>query len=197
MEPTSTLPALLTEIMTAFENERYPGDEAIVAANTGSHSEPLAIRNAFKGMSWQEVPNHILAATSTGLSAMSVAGFCYYLPAFMSAVLRNSLADNAAGKLAQLLKLPIEMNSALVAKQIQQFEAADSGQATDLEAALQQQLIQTNTAINYFVARASQFTKEQGQAIYRFLVYVQNNASNELSRVEARLAIHRFWFQFN
>ena len=188
---------LIVEITTAFKNESYPSDLGIVYDNTGFHLECIEVREAFKGHTWQDVPNSVLSAEQTGLSFMSKEGFKYYLPAFMCSLLRDSsVVDDGIGMIVLLLKLPTEIDIAIVAEQIQRYQVASKLPDVDLNEVLQNQLTQTNTSINTFIARASQFTQAQGKAICHFLIYVRDKFGDEFLSNEADLAIQRYWFQF-
>ncbi len=188
---------LITEITTAFKEEPYPGDSNIVYDNTGFHLECIEVRDAFIGHTWQNIPDDSLSAEQTGLSFMSKEGFKYYLPAFMCAWLKDSgVIDDGLGMIVQLLKLPTEIDIAVVADQIQRYEVAKQLPDVDLNEVLQNQLAQTNAGVNTFIARASQFTRTQGQAMLHFLTYVHDESGDDFLSNEAALAIQRYWFQF-
>lgn len=188
---------LIAEITTAFEDEPYPGDSNIVYDNSGFHLECIEIRDAFKGHPWQTVPDDVLSTERTGLSFMSKEGFQYYLPAFMCSLLRDSsVVDDGIGMVVRMLKLPTEIDIAVVAEKIQRFEVASKLPDVDLNEVLQNQLIHTNSGVNTFIARASQFTKAQGRAIHHFLICVRDEFNDDFLSAEAHLAIQRYWFQF-
>lgn len=193
----ATQSALLAEITAAFKDEPYPGDEALVAENTAISPAGRTVRDTLQGHLWQEVSDDALATVQTSLSALSAAGFHYYLPAFMCSVLQDgSGVGKDISEVIRLLKLPTEVSDALVTEQIQRFEMAGNLPVADLEEMLQQQLALTNAAIKAFMTRAGRFTKAQGQAVYHFLVYVQDNYGDAFLRAEAGLALQRYWFQF-
>lgn len=188
---------LIREITAAFENEPYPGDLAIVYDNSGFHLECIEIREAFAGHSWQEVPDSVLMTEQTALSFMSKEGFKYYLPTFMCSLLRDeSVLGDGVGMVVSLLKLPTEIDVAVLADQIQQSGVADKLPAVDLNEVLQNQLTQTNAGVNNFIARANEFTKAQGQAIHHFLAYLRDKPGDDFLSSSAALAIQRYWFLF-
>ena len=188
---------LIAEITAAFQNEPYPGDKNIVYDNTGFHLECLEVRDAFAGHRWQYVPDEVLSIERSGLSFMGKEGFKYYLPAFMCSLLRDSsIVDDGIGMVLQLLKLPAEIDIAVIAEKIQRLEVAGKLPDVDLNEVLQNQLVHTNSGINNFVSRAAQFTPTQGRAIYHFLVYTRDKFGDEFLSAEADLAIQRYWFQF-
>ena len=190
-------PELTAEITTAFQGEQYPGDSNIVYDNSGFHLECIEIREAFKGHLWQEVPDDVLSAERTGLSFMSKVGFRYYLPAFMCSLLRDSsVIEEGISMVVQLLRLPTEIDIAVMAEKIQRYDVASKLPDVDLNEVLQNQLTYANKSVNTFIARAIQFTPAQGQAIYHFLVYVRDESGDESLSTEANLAIQRYWFQF-
>lgn len=190
-------PELIAEITAAFKDEPYPGDSSIVYDNSGFHLECIEIRDAFKGHPWQGVPDEVLSAERTGLSFMSREGFRYYLPAFMCSLLRdNSVIDDGISMVVQLLRLPTEIDIAVMAEKIQRYDVASKLPAVDLNEVLQNQLTYTNKSVNTFIARAIQFTPAQGRAIYHFLVYARDEYGDEFLSEEAGLAIERYWFQF-
>lgn len=197
MKPTFSRSSFIAEITTAFQNVPYPGDLNIVYDNTGFHLECIEVREAFKGHLWQTVPDDVLSTERTGLSFMSREGFRYYLPAFMCSLLQDSsIVDDGVGMVVLMLKLPTEIDTTVVADKIQYFEVSSKLPDVDLSEMLQNQLAQTNSHINSFIARASQFTKAQGQAIYHFLICVRDEFQDEFLSAEAELAIQRYWFQF-
>jgi hypothetical protein len=188
---------LIEKITAAFENEPYPGDSAIVYDNSGFHLECIEIRDAFAGYSWQEVPDSVLQTEPTALSFMSIKGFKYYLPTFMCSLLRDeSVLGDDIGMVVSLLKLPTEIDVAVLADQIQQGGVADKLPDVDLNEVLQNQLIQTNAGVNNFIARATEFTKAQGKVIYHFLTYLRDKPGDDFSSTSADLAIQRYWFLF-
>lgn len=188
---------LVIKITEAFRGNAYPGDSSIVYDNTGFHLECIEVRDAFKGHTWQKIPNDILSAERTGLSFMSKEGFKYYLPAFMSSLLQDrSVVDDGIGMVLLMLKLPTEIDIAMVAERINRFGVADKLPDVDLNEVLQNQLIHTNSEVKEFIARSSQFTKMQGETIYEFLCKVRDEFDDEFLSIEADLAIQRYWFQF-
>lgn len=193
--------ALIAEITAAFHEEPYPGDENIVYDNTGTHSECEEIREAFKGHRWQQVPDEVLSMENTGLSCMSEQGFKYYLPAFMCALLRDrTIVGGGIDMVILMLKLPTEIDIAVVAEQLQRYAVPSKVPTALLNDVLQNQLAQTNDSINEFVTRASQFTQAQGRAICHFLTYIRDKFNEEddaFLNSEAGLAIRRYWFQFS
>lgn len=189
--------AVVAEITAAFQDELYPGDANIVYDNMGFHLECIEVRDAFKGHRWQEVPDDVLSTERTGFSFMSKEGFKYYLPAFMCSLLKDSSVVNEGIRMVLLmLKLPTEIDSAVIAEQIQRFEGEGKLPDVDLNEVFQNQLAHTNTEINAFIARASQFSRVQGRAIHHFLAYTRDEYGDEFLSAEADLAIQRYWFQF-
>ena len=74
----------------------------------------------------------------TRLSFMSEAGFQYYLPAFMCSLLRdNSVIDDGMSMVLQLLKLPTDIDVAVVAEKIQRYKVASKLPSVDLNEILQ------------------------------------------------------------
>lgn len=188
---------LIREIISAFQDEPYPGDLNIVYDNSGFHLECIEIREAFKGHLWQEVPDDVLSAERTGLSFMSKEGFKYYLPTFMCSLLRDSsVIEEGISMVVQLLRLPTEIDIALMAEKIQRYDVASKLPDVDLNEVLQNQLTYSNKSVNTFIARAIQFARAQGQAIYHFLLYVRDEVGDDSLSMEAELAIQRYWFQF-
>lgn len=191
-----THPELIAEITAAFQAEPYPGDANIVSDNSGSHPD-LEVRDAFRGHRWQAVPDEVLATKRASLSLMSKAGFKYYLPAFLCSPLRDGGdVANGMSTLLSLLKLPTEVDRAVVAEKIQRYEVAGKLPQAELEEFLQSQLTHTNKAINAFIDRAAQFTQAQGRAICHFLIYARDELSDGVLSAEASLAVQRYWFQF-
>lgn len=192
--------ALIEEITAAFQQEPYPGDENIVYDNTGTHSECEETREAFKGHRWQQVPDEVLSPENSGLSCMSEQGFKYYLPAFMCSLLRDrTIVGDGIDVMIILLKLPTEIDIAVVAEQLQRHAVPSKVPTALLNDVLQNQLAQTNDSINEFIARASQFTQAQGRAVFHFLTYIRDEFNGEddaFLNSEVGLAIRRYWFQF-
>lgn len=191
---------LIEEITAAFQQEPYPGDENIVYDNTGTHAECEETREAFKGHRWQQVPDEVLSPENSGLSCMSEQGFKYYLPAFMCSLLRDrTIVGDGIDVMIILLKLPTEIDTAVVAEHLQRYAVPSKVSTALLNDVLQNQLAQTNDSINEFIARASQFTQAQGRTICHFLTYIRDEFNEEddaFLNSEAGLAIRRYWFQF-
>ena len=197
MSSTASQSAITAEVTAAFKNEPYPGDANLVYDNTGFHLACIKVRDAFKSHLWQEMPDDVLSTERTALSFMSKEGFKYYLPAFMCSLLKdNSVVDKGISLVVRMLKLPTEMDLAVIAEKIQRFEAVGELPDIELNEVLQNQLVQTNTEINAFIARASQFSRVQGRAIHHFLAYTRDEYGDEFLSAEADLAIQRYWFQF-
>lgn len=188
---------LLAAITAAFQAEPHPGDENVARDDSGFSPEHTQGQSGFGEYAWQQVPLDVMASQRTKLAALSDLEFKYYLPAFMCALLRdNTFADIAMSNVLDLLKLPVEVDVKNIGEGIQHHQAAEELSSDDLDEVLQKQLVQSNKAINRFVARATQFTRTQAQVIAEFLLYVRGESGRELWTKTAGLAIQRYWFQF-
>ena len=188
---------LLADIATCFASSQYPGDSALLPPGSAADAEVLRVQAAFKGLAWQDVPATVLHEQRTRLSLLSQAGFAYFLPAFMSLLVRSvPLASDDAAELVKLLKLPTELNGTAVAQLIGQYEAAGQPSESEFSSLVQAQLTQTNQAIHHFIDRASRFSFAQGRAIYHFLAYLHEQRGPTALSEEPALAMQRYWFRF-
>ncbi|RZJ87970.1 MAG: hypothetical protein EOO60_11615 [Hymenobacter sp.] len=116
---------LLAEITRAFQDEPHSGELNIVYDNSDYHLKCLQIRELFKPYTWQQVPQQVLIAESTGIAFMSESGFQYYLPAYLRFVLSDYVEGHASvGMIVRLLTLPAEIDVALLATAIRKHQLA-------------------------------------------------------------------------
>lgn len=73
-----------TKILDAFGATPYPGDEDLVADQSGYDPECTEIASAFKGKDWKDVSVEMLRKHKEALPLFTPAAFRYYLPAYMT-----------------------------------------------------------------------------------------------------------------
>ena len=98
-------------IEAAFSRAPYPGDEdivspVIVGGATLRDPEREEVADALRGKNWRHLDKAESARVKQSLASLSPAGFRYFLPAIMLAVLRDSTLD--ASSLVYGLTLPEE-----------------------------------------------------------------------------------------
>jgi hypothetical protein len=76
---------LLQDIERAFSNVRYPGDENLVYDNTEKYGDVWQTKEAFRGKHWKALSIDILNRHRDNLPVFTAQGFCFYLPAWLSA----------------------------------------------------------------------------------------------------------------
>jgi hypothetical protein len=73
-----------SEIVQAFSDTPYPGDDQIVAYRD---DESVDLRESFKGKHWRDISREALRYHHDDLPSLSRAGLRYYLPAYLLAAL--------------------------------------------------------------------------------------------------------------
>lgn len=72
-----------TKILEAFASTPYPGDEALVADQSGYDPECNEICSAFKGKNWKDISVEMVNEHKEALPLLTPGAFRYYLPAYM------------------------------------------------------------------------------------------------------------------
>lgn len=81
MVTNEQIQAVIHQIYANFENTSYPGDNYI-----GVHR----IDEGFKGKIWKDISIPLLLSHRDDLGSLTPEAFCYYLPAFLLAVLQSA-----------------------------------------------------------------------------------------------------------
>ena len=79
---------VLKKLMSSFQLLTYPGDLNLVYDNTGYHLECVDIQQAFVGKHWSELSQETLIKENSALSFLTPVAFRFYLPAYLSIVIR-------------------------------------------------------------------------------------------------------------
>src|SRR5437763_17061569 len=74
---------LRQHIEAVFGRMSYPGDDHIVADNSGRNVEYERIKRQLVSRHWRDVPSQTLIRLRDQLSYLSPEGYRFYLPAFM------------------------------------------------------------------------------------------------------------------
>jgi hypothetical protein len=160
--------ALIAQIEQAFAAVPYPGDDRIcpgVTAETRRFgTEEAEIEAAFRGIHWRDVPLEVLNLHQLSLSFFSPAGFRFYLPAYLLAVLGVPRRPpgflemgGIKGAVLHSLQPPVEMSWKP----------------------------RSHPTVAWFLERVNGFAPEQREAIQAFLHHVGGR--------EARAALNRYW----
>lgn len=97
---------LLARIHSAFADVPPPPDDRLVS-DGGSYLEGDAIRQAFRGRRWHEVPLDDLRREVAALYFFTPEAFRYYLPAFLAAAVADpARSDTIPGSLIRALSKP-------------------------------------------------------------------------------------------
>ncbi len=186
---------LLTEITRAFPEAPHPDDAALLSPTTAASPAARHIQAALSGRAWPSVPDDVLHEHVASLPLLSPVGFRYYLPAFLSATVREP-AQPSSESLLSSLTLPIGVVGPTLTQLLAHFEAGGPPLAPTLHDLMQQQLSQTNQALHHFIACSSRLSPAQGKTICQFLTYLSKQGGAVGSSQQPALALERYWFQF-
>ncbi len=191
---------LLAEITRAFEGESHPGELNIVYSNTSDDPEVIQIRESFKTHTWQTIPDAILQYEQGGYIFLSNQGLRYYLPAYMSYVIREYReADSIPDGLVFIMELPTEVDillSALREREFSAFPLPFPVAAKSEYDYFQRCLRDLNESVHRFINRWQHFSPAQGRALLHFLEYQRDEHGEDYLFNEPAIAIERYWFQF-
>ncbi len=70
-------------ILEAFRDTPYPGDENLVADQSGYDPESREVAKAFRGKDWRNVSAEMVREYACALPLFTPVAFRYYLPAYM------------------------------------------------------------------------------------------------------------------
>ncbi len=188
---------VIDEIKRAFASVPYPGDSRLVYDNSGSHLECNEVQAAFKGKEWESLSPEFLFEQRYSLSFFSHEAFNYYLPAFLIFVVNDFYnADDLSDNLVLALTLPSEIDVVVVANAVKRYKIDQQMPDIDFDEILRNQLHYKNQDIHNFIARVTQLTRDQGQAINHYLTFMKQEFSGEFTDGELEKAMDRYWFIF-
>lgn len=189
---------IVDRISKRFHETAYPGDEHIVYDNSGQILECVDIKAAFHGKAWKKIPWQLLVEQNSGLSFFTPEAFCYYLPAYLVAIVeRYDEVDVLPGVVVDHLTLPSAHDTL---RKIDHFrshaDSVDSAEThQEIMKFLDAELGRSDGKIHDFVERVSRFNRAQGQAIKSFLEHMNSFYADDLFDGPA-IAIERYWFIF-
>jgi hypothetical protein len=185
---------VLDKLTSSFQTLPYPGDLNLVYDNTGYDLECVDIQQAFAGKHWSELSQETLIRESSALAFLTPEAFRFYLPAYLSNVVREFDESDALPEISvYYLTLPVEADSLINLSCIQQ-----QSNETKLEVSqfLIEELSRSNQKVHQFMERMSGFNQQQGQAIRYYLEYLKAEKNDYLFSNEPEIAIERYWFIF-
>lgn len=189
---------VLEKIASSFEKMPYPGDLNIVYDNSGYHLECVEIQNIFANKHWNELTLETLLAQNSALAFMTPQAFRFYLPAYLSIVIREfEEADVLIDNTVFDLTLPVEADSLNKLNIIQNSNSPLSDENQDMiSQILIDELSYSTQKVHRFIERMSGFNQQQGQAIRYFLEYLNFEKQDDFLNNEPQVAIERYWFIF-
>lgn len=109
---------IVADIVCAFRDNAYPGNDRIAYDQSGTHLECSEIVAAFQGKQWQEVDLETLVRESSAVYFFTPAAFAYYLPAFLcAALLHHGSSDAVPGTVINCFVLPSHQMDQLAHRQ--------------------------------------------------------------------------------
>jgi hypothetical protein len=185
---------VLEKLTSSFQTLPYPGDLNLVYDNTGYHLECVDIQQAFAGKHWSELSQETLIRESSALAFLTPEAFRFYLPAYLSNVVREFDESDALPEISvYYLTLPVEADSLINLSYIQQ-----QSNETKLEVSqfLMEELSRSNQKVHRFMELMFGFNQQQGQAIRYYLEYLKAEKNDYFFSNEPEIAIERYWFIF-
>ncbi|WP_218082522.1 DUF6714 family protein [Anthocerotibacter panamensis] len=185
---------VLDQLEESFGSLVYPGDEQIVYDNSGHHLECVDVKQTFLGKHWRELSLDTLVYENSALSFFTPLAFQFYLPAYLSAVVKNyDQADVLPSDVVFYLTVPSEADTLTQINALQRYATSFD---FDLRTFLLEQLSNSNQRVQRFIERVSIFDKKQGRVIKNFLLYMQLEHADDFPSQEPQTAIERYWFMF-
>jgi len=185
---------VLEKLTSSFQALPYPGDLNLVYDNTGNHLECVEIQQTFAGKHWSELSQETLIRESSALAFLTPEAFRFYLPAYLSNVVRDFDESDALPETSvYYLTLPVEADSLINLNCIQQ-----QSNETKLEVSqfLIEELSRSNQKVHRFMELMSGLNQQQGQAIRYYLEYLKAEKNDYFFSNEPEIAIERYWFIF-
>ena len=160
---------IIDTMYEAFAYAKYPGDNNLRGSDLGY--EPYLLEAEFKGKTkWQNLDSKFIDRAPDGLSSalsfFSDQAFCFYIPAYIVAFLKNEL--ECADPLFHLTHGLADDSKA---------EKADN----------------ECTWFDYMTKRLSHLTPKQKDAIVMFLEYAKEQQENEFEKEDIEQALINYW----
>ncbi len=92
MHAEPQLAGIIGEIENAFADVQHPGDHRLLHAQCMDDGD---IADFYGGIHWRDVPDEIVERNNASLCFFSPEGYQFYLPAFLTWVLRNFATSNS------------------------------------------------------------------------------------------------------
>jgi hypothetical protein len=175
--------AVISEILVAFGDNEYPGDNFLCGSFEGSESYEET--SAFKGKTdWTMLESGVLDAHHSALSFFSEGAFRFFLPAFLIADLRNELMNaepmfHLTGFSVYAVQMPA--NSRVFTRK---------GGGSTL---MNPRRYGAMTFADYARYRLSVFTREEARAIVAFLKYSRETDTHGINTPQILEALNTFW----
>jgi len=88
---------LIYAVKEAFQKTTYPGDNNLV--EDSFYLDVIRTGTVLKGIMWETMPFNIIMEVRHKVFFLTPQAFCYYLPAFLLAILEGSKVDSLTGTL--------------------------------------------------------------------------------------------------
>jgi hypothetical protein len=192
---------LLHHIEESFGRVPYPGDEHIVADNSGWDPEYERPRTALRGRHWRDLPFETLYAVRSSLSFLSPEGYRFYLPAFMrTAIVDYDRADVLPSSVIGSLTLPhpSDMNVDWLVEWSRRHPEMQL--FSDAELKEMQRESRAHGSVEplerLFFEDVSGFDTRQREVIVEFLEYMRDVHGCDFTLQQPERALERYWYQF-
>jgi hypothetical protein len=88
---------LIYAVKEAFQKTTYPGDNNLV--EDSFYLDVIRTGTVLKGIMWETMPFNIIMEVRHKVFFLTPQAFCYYLPAFLLAILEGNKVDSLPGTL--------------------------------------------------------------------------------------------------
>jgi hypothetical protein len=143
---------LLAELLASFPPEPRPAESQLVTSNEPGYDwESLQIRD--------ELPEAVMRREQGGFNFLSNRGYHYYLPAYLSFVVRQYTAsESIPDRLVQVLTLPAEIDELRAALATRLGGLLEQLPTLDWSAYHLRRLSEADEWVHYFIDRYQAFT---------------------------------------
>lgn len=169
-----------------FSETPYPGDNYLQGSAEGC--EPFETVGPFQGKNdWKKIEPEFLDAHSEALSFFSEGGLRFFLPAFLTADLRNELqyADPLFHLTHGFSDNPVEIPT----------KTKTFRRTFGKSRLVNPKRYGALTAFDYARFRLSVFTKEEAGAIVSYLEYKRDSETPDLTKNQIAAALNFFWLE--
>src|SRR5262245_25577787 len=107
MSSQEKIKLLVDEVIEAFSNVAYPGDDKLVYDNSPEHLECADVASLFRGKHWKDISLELLQYNSESLAFFTPEAYKFYVPAFLIiAISAYDRADLIPRSLLSSLTIP-------------------------------------------------------------------------------------------